>query len=245
MAHQPASGGIISEAQSTTSFDGQIISLNKPRGITSFDAVARVRRITGIKKVGHAGTLDPFAEGLLLVGIGRSATKRLPEYLALEKEYVATLVLGVVTDTLDLTGKIVETTVFTMPDQDRIISVMQDFTGQIEQTPPMYSAVKVNGERLYVAARKGLDIARQPRIVDIKLLELTKMTSDGFQIKIICSKGTYIRSLADDIGRALGMGAHLGSLIRTRIGKFCLEEATTINEFASSVAKTGKNTRWN
>jgi len=226
-------------------FDGKVISLNKPVGITSFDAVSRIRRITGIRKVGHAGTLDPFAEGLLLVGIGRSATKRLPEFLMLDKEYLGRVVLGVVTDSLDLTGKIVETNSFVMPKESEIKTVLKQFLGEIEQLPPMFSAVKVNGRRLYSSARQGIEVERKKRKVNIKLLELTKITPDGFEMRIVCSKGTYIRTLADDIGRKLGMGAHLGSLIRTRIGNFCLEEATTINEFALSVTKTGRNARWN
>jgi tRNA pseudouridine55 synthase len=236
---------LIADTTVISPYDGQVISLNKPIGITSFDAVSRIRHITGIRKVGHAGTLDPFAEGLLLVGIGRAATKRLPEFLMLEKEYIGRVVLGVVTDSLDLTGKVVETNSFEMPDEVEIKAVLDQFIGEIEQLPPMFSAVKINGRRLYRSARQGIEVERIKRKVKINLLELTKITPDGFEMRVVCSKGTYIRALADDIGRKLGMGAHLGSLIRTRIGNFCLEEATTISEFALSVTKTGRNARWN
>ncbi len=221
-------------------FEGLIVPIDKPAGITSFGVVRRIRGATGVKRVGHAGTLDPFAEGVLVVGIGRSATRRLGEYLRQEKEYVGRVVLGVVTDTYDPTGKVVENNPYAPPDERRVCEVLRGFRGMIEQIPPLYSAVKVGGQRLYKAARKGLAVEREPRRVEVKRIELVQMRKDGFDIRVVCSHGTYIRTLAYDIGRALGCGAHLGKLVRTRVGRFTRERALNLNEFISEISQTGK-----
>lgn len=212
-------------------FQGQIIPINKPAGITSFGVIRRVRKATGVKKVGHAGTLDPFAQGVLVVGFGRSATRRLGEFMLAEKEYLAEVKLGTVTDTYDLTGKVLEQRDFIHPGEDKIRAVFTDYVGKIEQIPPLYSAIKVNGLRMYKAARRGLEIERKPRSVEILSIKLEELTAEGFVMRVICSHGTYIRSLAYDIGRQLGPGAHLSGLIRTRVGSFNLGEAIELDDF--------------
>jgi len=211
--------------------DGKIFSIIKPIGWTSFDVVKKVRNITGIKKVGHAGTLDPFAEGLLIVGVGRSATRQLGKYLEQDKEYIGRVVFGIITDTYDPTGKVVERIDYKMPSEELILETLRKFEGKTEQLPPIYSAIKVGGVRMYKAARSGLELERKPRNINIYSLNLTRMLSDGFEMKVKCSKGTYIRSLAYDIGHTLGVGAHLASLTRTRIGDFGLQQAQTLEAF--------------
>jgi len=199
--------------------------------MTSYDVVRRIKRATGIRKVGHAGTLDPFAEGVLLVGIGRSATRRLGEFLKGDKEYLARVVLGVVTDTYDPTGEIIERNNFSLPEEDNIRAVLKRFEGEQLQTPPRYSAIKVNGVRMYRSARRGIDVEPKLRRVTLREIRLTDMTTDGFEMRVTCSHGTYIRSLAYDIGRELGPGAHLGRLIRTRVGEYTLEQAVDLETF--------------
>ena len=203
--------------------------------MTSFGVVHRVRRAVGIKKVGHAGTLDPFATGVLILGIGRSATKRLNEFMMLEKEYLARVVLGRITDSGDLTGKLLEENDFDMPDENRVRNVLAEFVGEIKQLPPIYSAIKMNGVRLYKLARKGIEVEREPRKVLIKVIELVNLTDDGFNMRVLCSKGTYIRSLAFDIGQRLGCGAHLGALTRVRIGEYTLEGCEELEQFVTRV----------
>ncbi len=213
--------------------EGLIIPVFKPVGLSSFDVIRRLRPILKVKKIGHAGTLDPFADGVLIVGVGRGATRRLDEFQMLEKEYTGEVVLGITTDTFDPTGKQIEVNEYELPDESTIQEVLNEFVGTIEQLPPVFSAVKVNGVRAYKAARKGLEIAIKPREVNVKSIQLMRMLSDGFKMKVICSKGTYIRTLAFDIGRRLGMGAHLGQLTRTRIGSFTVEQSKTIEDIAA------------
>jgi len=216
--------------------EGTIIPLYKPVGITSFNVVSQVRRASGIKKVGHAGTLDPFAEGVLIIGIGRSATRRLDEFQSMEKEYIGRVVLGITTDTYDLTGKVIDTSDFEMPSESQIRQILNKFTGEIFQLPPIYSAIKVKGVRMYQAARKGVELERKQRKVNIKSIDLLKINSDGFEMRVICSKGTYIRALAFDVGAELGMGAHLGSLKRTRIGSYGLDKTKDLKSFVSWIS---------
>ena len=211
--------------------NGRIFSINKPPGITSFEVVRRIRKATGIKKIGHAGTLDPFAEGVLVVGIGRSATRQLGDWMREEKEYVATVVLGVVTDTYDPTGKVIERNRFDMPDIERVRGALSQFEGDITQLPPAYSAIKVNGMRMYKAARRGIEVERKPRQVRISRIEILKMLPDGFEMRVVCSHGTYIRSLAYDIGREIGSGAHLSKLVRTRIGNYTILRSEVLENF--------------
>jgi len=226
------------------SWEGCIIPVNKPPGITSFDVVRRIRRATGVKKVGHAGTLDPFAEGVLLVGIGRIATRRLGRFLMGDKEYLAQVVLGIVTDTYDPTGRIEERNEYTLPEKETISSILHRMEGDMMQLPPPFSALKVDGVRMYKRARKGVEVVREPRRVTLKELELIRMNQDGFEMRVVCSHGTYIRSLAYDIGREIGCGAHLGRLIRTRVGEYKLDQAVDLDVFDNNTISELEVDRW-
>lgn len=202
----------------------KILPVDKPRDWTSFDVVQKLRYASRVKKVGHAGTLDPFATGLLLICFSR-ATKKVPQLMELEKEYVASIKLGTETDTDDLTGKPVAR--HEVPDISisRLQDVLQSYIGEIDQIPPMYSALKKQGQRLYELARRGQTVEREPRRVRIKELELLRFEKDVLDIRVVCSRGTYIRALARDIGRDLGCGGHLQALVRTRIGDYHLDDA--------------------
>lgn len=217
-----------------------ILNINKPEGWTSFDVVKKIRNIVRVKKVGHAGTLDPFATGVLLVCVGR-ATKRVPELMHLEKEYVARLKFGMVTDTFDRTGTVQETHDVPNFSVERLVDTCQDFCGEIWQLPPMYSAVKVNGQRLYQLARKGLTVEREPRKITVHNIDVVEFDLPSATLRIRCSKGTYIRSLAHDIGRQLGCGALLDALTRTRIGEYRIEEALTVAQFIQQHNKALQN----
>ena len=204
-----------------------IFNINKPSGLTSYDVVARVRRVSGQKKVGHAGTLDPLATGVLPVVLGKAT--RLVEYLAdADKAYRARLVLGATTDTYDGEGTLTVTEGAVMPRPDEVEKALQAFRGEIQQLPPMHSAVKVGGKKLYELARQGAEIERTPRRVTITRLEIEAYDPPGLGLFVECSKGTYIRSLTHDLGAALGTGAYLDALTRTRHGPFTLEAATTL-----------------
>jgi tRNA pseudouridine55 synthase len=209
--------------------------IDKPAGMTSHDVVDRLRRITGIRTIGHAGTLDPFATGLLVLGIGRSATKRLSEMIAVEKEYVATARLGASTDTQDLTGVITETPGATMPTREEIDAVLPRFTGAIMQVPPMYSAKKRGGKKLYELAREGKEIAREPIAITVHELEVQSYAAPDLTFRARVSKGTYIRTLAHDIGAALGCGAYLTALRRTASGTHRVEKALKLDEIGSEM----------
>lgn len=203
------------------------ILINKPAGITSHDAVDQLRKITGIKKIGHAGTLDPFATGLLILAIGRQATKQIDHFVKLDKEYIAKLKFGAISDTYDKTGKI------TLEQCDpikisAIKKVLKKFTGQLQQIPPMYSAKKINGKKLYQLARQGKEIKRQPSQIIIYNIELLGYEWPFLELKIKCSSGTYIRSLAHDIGQQLNCGAYLEELKRIKIGKYNIDNAHKI-----------------
>jgi tRNA pseudouridine55 synthase len=200
-----------------------LLLVDKPSGITSHDAVDRVRRAIGVRKVGHAGTLDPMAAGLLVMGVGRAT--RLLRFLGdLDKEYEGTARLGEETDTLDATGRVVRTAPVDV-DADAVRAAMEGFLGEVEQRPPAYSAVKVGGERLYRAARRGADIQAEPRLVRVDAFELVRFDSPDLAFRVVCSSGTYVRSLVADLGGRLGCGAHLSGLIRTRIGPFEVRDA--------------------
>jgi len=197
--------------------------IDKPSGPTSHDVVDMVRKATAIRKVGHAGTLDPFASGLLLLAVGK-ATKEISKFVGLDKTYTATLRFGAVSDTMDRTGKITE--VATTPiEQAALEEAISKFVGEIEQVPPMYSAKKVGGRKLYDLARKGIEVKREPRKVMIHGLSLISYAWPLAVIETHVSSGTYIRALAHDIGEALGTGAYLEELRRIAIGKFRVEEA--------------------
>ncbi|MFC1480666.1 tRNA pseudouridine(55) synthase TruB [Candidatus Neomarinimicrobiota bacterium] len=202
----------------------------KPVGWTSFDVVKKLRGITGVKKVGHTGTLDPFAEGILLLCFG-IATKRSAEFMQLEKEYIGTISLGVATDTIDPTGQITEEQEVAQLSEAQIRAACTNFVGKIVQIPPMFSAKKVGGERLYKKARRGESVQREPHEVVIHSIELlTYEPPNEFTIKVTCGKGTYIRVLADDIAKTLNTVGHLKQLIRTRIGPYDRSKALDMQQ---------------
>ncbi|MFB0514982.1 MAG: tRNA pseudouridine(55) synthase TruB [Candidatus Neomarinimicrobiota bacterium] len=205
----------------------------KPRDWTSFDVVKKVRSAIKVRKVGHTGTLDPFAEGVLVLCLG-AATKRISQLMDLEKEYRADVKLGVTTDTLDPTGTVTDTVTVPPLTRDDIAAVLSRFVGPINQVPPMFSAVKVNGERLYKLARAGKTVLRQPRSVHIYRLDLVSwLPPDELVLRVICGKGTYIRSLASDLAQALNTVGYLTSLERTRVGPYGRADAVRMEQLAS------------
>ncbi|MGB3212241.1 MAG: tRNA pseudouridine(55) synthase TruB [Desulforhopalus sp.] len=222
-----------------TEFDAGVFLVDKPVDITSFGVIARLRRILKMKKVGHAGTLDPFATGLLIICAGRPATKLIPRFMEGKKEYLATLRLGVETETLDTEGEVVGRSPVGELSGAQIEECLQRFRGLQMQVPPAYSALKHKGKPLYYYARKGIKIAKEPREVEITLLERTDgthtLSGDEVElgIRVVCSKGTYIRTLAADIGRSLGCGAHLVQLRRTRSGCFTVNESLNWDDLHS------------
>ena len=205
-----------------------IILIDKPQGWTSHDVVGKLRGILHERRIGHSGTLDPLATGLLVVFIGR-ATRAVEFAEADRKEYVAGLRLGMNTDTQDITGRIIskETDI---PDEPEVRIAIERFRGELEQIPPMYSAVKIGGKKLYELARKGESIERKPRHITIFGLEITGRSDNDYILDVVCSKGTYIRTLCHDIGAALGCGGCMSSLRRTKSGVFSVDNAYTIAE---------------
>ena len=199
--------------------------LDKPEGVTSFRAVAPLRRLFGERRVGHTGTLDPMATGVLPVALGKAA--RFIDYLPdTGKAYEARFRCGITTDTLDITGKVIREAEANVTEQD-VLALLPRFTGEITQVPPMYSAISVNGQRLYELARKGMEVERGARRITIGSLELTGVYGGEFAVSVNCSKGTYVRSLIADIGEALGCGAVMTALRRTRSNGFTIDEALT------------------
>ena len=199
-----------------------ILLINKPKGKTSFWLVAVLRRLLGVKKIGHAGTLDPFATGVMILLVGKNFTRQSDKFLGQDKEYQAVLHLGVSTDSYDCDGNILSRSDI-VPSFDEINSVIKTFQGSISQYPPMFSAKKVNGKKLYELAREGITIERKPCQVTVAI-DVLEYNYPLLKIKVACSKGTYIRSLAHDIGNSLGCGAHLVELTRLKSGKFLLED---------------------
>jgi tRNA pseudouridine55 synthase len=208
---------------------GQVLLINKPLQWTSFDVVRAIRNLTQVKKVGHAGTLDPLATGLLIVCTGKF-TKRINEFMAEEKEYTGSFFIGATTPTYDLESKPENFKSILSIDNESILKCAGKFRGEIFQTPPIHSAIKKNGRPVYELARKGVAIKLEPRKITIKEFELTEINPPEIKFKVVCSTGTYIRSLASDFGAELGCGAYLNSLCRTRIGTFELNEALTIEQ---------------
>lgn len=205
----------------------QILLIHKPPDWTSFDVVKKIRRLTGVKKVGHAGSLDPFATGVLLVCTG-PATKEISRLMQLPKEYIAEISLGKETDTLDPTGKVTREIPVPPITGERIREVLKSFIGQIDQEIPAYSAIKYNGVRLYQLARTGKKVPKLSKKVVVYQIELLDFAQNLLKIRVICGSGTYIRALARDISHKLGTVGHLKSLIRTRIGDYTLENSQTI-----------------
>jgi tRNA pseudouridine55 synthase len=217
-----------------------IIVVDKPAGWTSFDVVAKIRNLAKTKKVGHSGTLDPMATGVLPIFLGK-ATKSIQDYLNGDKGYEGEMVLGITTDTGDAEGKI-QTSNVQLPNNYQLKQIeekIKKYRGEIEQVPPMYSAVKINGERLYKLARKGIEVKREPRKITIYSLLITHYSFPRVAFTVTCSKGTYIRQLVVDIGEDLGCGAHLSKLVRTYAHPFKLSQAVRMDTIIS-LAKEGK-----
>ncbi|WP_299824589.1 tRNA pseudouridine(55) synthase TruB [uncultured Pontibacter sp.] len=208
---------------------GEILLINKPLEWTSFDVVKKVRNTIRVKKVGHAGTLDPLASGLLILCTGKY-TKRIDEIQAQEKEYTGTIRLGEITPSYDRETEVTETCDISHLTEEEIKAAAKTFVGTIEQVPPIYSAVMVDGKRAYDLARKGKSAELKARTITIKAFDIASIEGPEIHFKVICTKGTYIRSLAHDLGQKLGCGAHLSSLVRTRIGEYKLEDALTIED---------------
>ena len=208
------------------------LAVDKPRGITSHDVVDRVRRATGIRKVGHTGTLDPIATGVVVVAIG-GATRLIRFLQDLDKEYVATACFGVVTDSLDADGEVIESQAMAVTRED-VEGLIPRFLGEVQQVPPMVSALKKDGTRLYELARQGVEVEREARTVVIHQLEILDVEAGDHPLvrfRVVCGKGTYVRSLADDMARELGgIGAHLRALRRTRNGVFGEEQAVSLDD---------------
>jgi len=214
--------------------EGKVLLIDKPLEWTSYDVIRKLRKIINMKKIGHAGTLDPLATGLLIVCTGKF-TKKINEYMAQEKEYTGTITLGAVTPTYDRESEPENVKSLDGITEEIIKEKTKQFTGEILQTPPVHSAIKQNGKPVYLMARKGIDVVLEPRKITIKEFEITKIDLPVVSFKVVCTTGTYIRSLANDFGLALGCGGYLSELRRTRIGNFKVEDAMTMEEFKSSV----------
>jgi tRNA pseudouridine55 synthase len=210
--------------------EGKLILIDKPYEWTSFDVVRKIRYLTKTKKVGHAGTLDPLATGLLIVCTGKF-TRKINEYMAQEKEYIGSITLGAVTPTYDLESEPVNFKSFEQVTGIQLQDAARAFTGKILQTPPIHSAIKKEGKRVYELARKGMDVKLEPRPVTISAFEIVKTELPVVHFRVVCSTGTYIRSLANDFGEKLGTGGYLSGLCRTRIGDFLLKDAMSVEEF--------------
>jgi len=207
----------------------QMILIDKPIGWTSFDVVNKLRYKLKIKKIGHAGTLDPLASGLLILCTGKM-TKRIDEFQAQEKEYTGKFIIGQSTSSHDLETEIIETNDVSAISNEQIYLAAKKFTGVIQQIPPLHSAIKVDGKRAYKLARKGSDLELKPREVIVSQFEITSIQKPEIHFRIVCSKGTYIRSLARDFGDELGVGAYLTGLCRTRIGEYKLQDAKSLDQ---------------
>lgn len=220
--------------QENTFEDGRVILINKPLQWTSFDVVKKIRNTLKIKKVGHAGTLDPLATGLLIVCTGKF-TKKINEYMSQEKEYTGCITLGATTPTYDLESA--PENVLPLPDLSEkiLVDATKPFIGQIQQVPPVHSAIKQQGKPVYLKARQGAEVILEPRTIFISQFEITSIQLPKVYFKVVCSTGTYIRSLANDFGEALQCGGYLSELCRTRIGSFLLEDALSVEAFVTAV----------
>ena len=214
-------------SQATTDAPEGILLVDKPQGITSHDVVAKMRRIFHIKKVGHAGTLDPMATGLLLILIGK-ATKASQYLMSMDKEYTGTIRLGQITDSQDADGEMIEERNVPELSREDILAEMKTFMGDQYQTPPMFSAKKINGQKLYKLARQGKTVEREPRVIHISSFELTDFVLPELSFLVGTSKGAYVRTIAHDLGERFGCGGHLNELRRTAVGQFRVEKSSTI-----------------
>ncbi|MDC3246647.1 tRNA pseudouridine(55) synthase TruB [Candidatus Marinimicrobia bacterium] len=207
-----------------------VLNINKPIGWTSFDVVKKIRFITKEKKVGHGGTLDPFADGVLIVATGRD-TKQLTEITGTDKSYIATIRLGEITNTLDTEGIVTEKKEIPSFNDDTILKVLNTFLGETKQIPPMFSAKKIKGKKLYELARKNIEVERMPVLINIKKISLLSFEAKNITFSVTSSKGTYIRVLGKDIAEKLGTLGYLTSLKRTKVGSFSVADSTSIEEF--------------
>ena len=220
-------------------FSGAVLPVDKDKGWTSFDVVKKLRGIVKLRKIGHAGTLDPMATGLLICLLGK-ATKRMTEFMEARKVYTGTITLGESTPSYDAETEVIKRVAAEHLTSEQIIAASTDFIGAIEQEPPMYSALKVNGERLYKKARRGEFIERKKRLVTVYAFDILSIDENQLDFSIACSKGTYIRSIAHDLGEALGVGGHLSRLRRTAIGDIQVKDAWSIESLQKAVsAKRG------
>jgi tRNA pseudouridine55 synthase len=211
--------------------EGRILLIDKPYEWTSFDVVNKLRYKLKIKKIGHAGTLDPLATGLLIICTGKM-TKRIEEFMGLEKEYTGKFVIGQTTPSFDLETEVSEAKDISTITSEQLHLAAKSLTGSVQQLPPMHSAIKIGGKRAYSFARRGKEVELQPRPVEIKSFDITEINGPEISFRIVCSKGTYIRSIARDLGNALGVGAYLSHLCRTRIGPYLLSDAIRIEDVA-------------
>ena len=217
--------------------EGKVLLIDKPIDWTSFDVVNKIRVLCKIPKVGHAGTLDPLATGLLIVCTGKF-TKKINEYMSMQKEYTGSITLGATTPTYDLESEPTNFLPYIHISKENIQQIINEqFTGEIKQIPPMFSAIKKDGEPLYLAARKGITLEIEPRKINIIEFEITKLELPMVYFRIVCTTGTYIRSIANDLGKALGTGGYLSSLCRTRIGDFNNSDAISVREFEEQIKK--------
>jgi tRNA pseudouridine55 synthase len=214
--------------------EGHVFLVNKPLDWTSFNAVSKIRGTAQIKKVGHAGTLDPLATGVLIVCTGKF-TKKINEYMGMEKEYTGSITLGATTPTFDLESEPEHIKDYTHLTTDEIIATTHQFIGEIMQMPPIFSAIKIKGQTAYNLARKGQEVDLKPRPIIVKSFEITAIELPNVFFKIVCGTGTYIRSIANDFGAALQVGGYLSSLCRTRIGDFTLEQCDTIPNIVNAI----------
>ncbi len=219
--------------------EGKVMLVNKPIEWTSFDVVRKIRNLIRIKKVGHAGTLDPLATGLLIVCTGKF-TKKINEYMTQEKEYTGTFTLGATTPTYDLESDPENFKDIGSITIEKILNATEQFVGEIMQVPPAHSAIKIDGKRVYELARQGKEVKIEPRKIIINEFEITAIEMPVVSFRVVCGTGTYIRSLANDFGAALGCGAYLSSLCRTRIGDSKLEDALSMQEWEEEIKK-GQN----
>ena len=213
---------------STDNSDGRVILIHKPLEWTSFDVVKKLKYKLNLKKIGHAGTLDPLATGLLILCTDKK-TKQIEQIQIQEKEYEGIITLGQTTPSYDLETKLSPAVNLDHITEKQIMDATHQFIGQIEQIPPIFSALKIDGKRAYTKARAGQEVKMKPRIVEVKSFDILAIDMPKISFRVVCSKGTYIRSLAHDFGAALGVGGHLSELIRTRIGNYRIEDAFTID----------------
>ncbi len=213
--------------------EGSFLLINKPIHWTSFDVVNKLRSILKTKKVGHAGTLDPLATGLLIICTGKM-TRQIDSYQGMEKEYTGKFILGQTTPSYDLETTPSPPIDISSVTDEQIIEAAKTFVGKISQIPPVHSSIKVDGKRAYEYARKGQEVVLKPREVEIKEFEITAILRPAVNFRVVCSKGTYIRSLAHDVGQLLQVGAYLSELCRTKIGNYSLKEAQTLDDIKNN-----------